>query len=150
MTKEKIYSEVYSVLQMLGNKYIEKVPHGLMEIIETRRDITYNPKYINSEELENQGISRESLSMIALIHLNYWCDSEVEKSELKGVLLTQDDSIDKKIEKAKNIVTLKEETEIERKEKIREELNKEIEEKIKQKRKDRSFLSKLKSKFYKN
>ena len=150
MTKEKIYSEVYAVLQMLGNKYIEKVPHGLMEIIETRRDITYNPKYVSSEELENQGISRESLSMIALIHLNYWCDSEVEKSELKKVLSLSNIDIDEEVEKAKNKASLKEETEFNREEKIREDLNKEIEEKIKQKRKERSFLSKLKKKLHKN
>ncbi len=150
MTKEKIYSEVYAVLQMLGNKYIEKVPHGLMEIVETRRDITYNPKYINSEELENQGISRESLSMIALIHLNYWCDSEVEKSELKEVLLGKDDNLDKKISSITNIAASKEENEIDRENRIREELNKEIEEKIKQKRKERSFISKLKNVFNKN
>ncbi len=150
MTKEKIYSEVYAVLQMLGNKYIEKVPHGLMEIIETRRDITYNPKYISSEELEDQGISRDSLTMIALIHLNYWCDSEVEKSELKKVLLVENFLSEEEIEEAKGKASIKEETEINREEKIREELNREIEEKIKQKRKERSFLSKMKKKLHKN
>lgn len=150
MTKEKIYSEVYAVLQMLGSKYIDKVPNGLMEIIETRRDITYNPTYIGSEELENQGISRESLSMIALIHLNYWCDSEVEKSELKKVLLVQDIDNVEQFNTVKDKANLKEEDEYNREEKIRDELNKEIEEKIKQKRKDRSFLSKLKKKIHKN
>lgn len=148
MTKEKIYSEVYAVLQMLGNKYIEKVPNGLMEIIETRRDITYNPVYINSEELENQAIARESISMIALIHLNYWCDSEVEKSELRDVLLLQNIDVDNNLEKAIDKAVEKEETEKEREECIRNELNLELEKKIKQKRKDRSVFGKLKKKMH--
>lgn len=149
MTKEKIYSEVYAVLQMLGNKYIEKVPHGLIEIIETRRDITYNPKYINSEPLEEQGISRQSMSMIALIHLNYWCDTEVEKSELKEVLISHDIDVDKDLDKIATKANEKQETEEERDKRIREDLDKEIENKIKQKRKERSLFSKIKKKFNK-
>lgn len=149
MTKEKIYSEVNAVFQMLGNKYIEKVPHGLMEIIETRRDITYNPIYINSIPLEEQGISRDSLSMIALIHLNYWCDTEVEKSELKEVLVFNDIDISEELEKLNKRAFLNNETEEEREKRIREELDKEIETKIKEKRKDRSLFAKLKKKFNK-
>lgn len=149
MTKEKIYSEVYAVFQMLGNKDIEKVPHGLMEIIETRRDITYNPIYINSIPLEEQDISRDSLSMIALIHLNYWCDTEVEKSELKEVLVFNDIDISEELEKLNKRAFLNNETEEEREKRIREELDKEIETKIKEKRKDRSLFVKLKKKFNK-
>lgn len=146
MTKEKIYSEVYAVLQMLGNKYIEKVPNGLLEIIETRRDITYNPKYISSEPLEEQGVSRESMSMIALLHLNYWCDTEIEKSELKEVLISHDINLNEDLDEVSLKANEKQETEQERDKRIREELEKEIEDKIKQKRKDRSLFSKLKKK----
>lgn len=146
MTKEKIYSEVFSILQMLGNKYIEKVPKGLMEIIESRRDTKYNPKYINSEPLENQGISRETLSMIALIHLNYWCDSDIEKSELKEVLKSNEFETENSTGDLINKVEIKEEEEKDKEEKIREELKKEIDGKLKEKRKNRSLLSKLKRK----
>ncbi len=148
MTKEKIYSEVYAVLHMLGNKYIEKVPHGLMEIIENRRDITYNPIYVSSVSIEEQGISRDSLSMIALIHLNYWCDSELEKSELKKVLSINKIDLEK-VEKAKE-KNKKIEEEALREEIIRYELDKEIEDKIKAKRKERSALSKIKKKILKS
>lgn len=146
MTKEKIYSEVFSILQMLGNKYIEKVPKGLMEIIESRRDTKYNPKYINSEPLENQGISRETLSMIALIHLNYWCDSDIEKSELKEVLKSNEFEVENSTDDLINKVEIKEEEEKDKEERIREELKKEIDGKLKEKRKNRSILSKLKRK----
>ena len=48
---------------------------------EKRQD--YNPKYDPKIKLEQQNIKRETLSMIALLYLNYWCDSDEEKEELK-------------------------------------------------------------------
>ncbi len=149
MTKEKIYSEVFSILQMLGNKYIEKVPKGLIEIIETRRDIKYNPIYIDSKPIEEQNVSRETLSMIALIHLNYWCDSDIEKSELKKVLKANTDQKDE-LETVSQKVEINIEDEKLKEERIRLELEQEIQEKLKQKRKDRSLLSKFKKKIHKN
>lgn len=80
-TKE-VYSEVYSVLNLLGNSYIERIPKKLYEMIEREKSSTYNPKFIKEKSLSEQNIKRESLSMIALLHLNYWCDSENEKQEL--------------------------------------------------------------------
>lgn len=43
----------------------------------------YNPYYDSSIALEQQNIRKESISMIALFHLNYWCSSPEEKQELK-------------------------------------------------------------------
>ena len=41
-TKE-IYSEVYQVLKLLGNEYIDKLPKSLFNMLEEKRDIHYNP-----------------------------------------------------------------------------------------------------------
>lgn len=38
-----------------------------------------------SISLTEQNISKEALSMIALIHLNYWCENEQEKAELNRI-----------------------------------------------------------------
>ena len=83
-TKE-IYSEVYSVLNMLGDKYIKKLPVSLFSMIQKERKRLYNPIYSKEIALSNQNIKRESISMIALFHLNYWCNSDKEKQELKRI-----------------------------------------------------------------
>ena len=57
------YSEVYSLLQMLGDNFI-------------------NPIYSFDLKLEEQKIKKESLSMIALFHLTFWCESVEEREEL--------------------------------------------------------------------
>lgn len=38
-----------------------------------------------SISLTEQGISKEALSMIALIYLNYWCKGEKEKADLNKI-----------------------------------------------------------------
>ena len=81
-TKE-IYSEVYGILNLLGEDYISKLPKSLFEMIEDEKSSTYNPQYNETEILNAKNIKRESMAMIALFHLNYWCNSDEEKKELK-------------------------------------------------------------------
>lgn len=80
---QKIYSEVYSVLNLLGENYIKKLPTSLFNMIKEEKGEDYNPEYDSKISLEQQNIRRETLSMIALFHLNYWCSSDEEKNELK-------------------------------------------------------------------
>ena len=51
---------------------------------------TYSPKYDIETISEDKSIKRETLSMIALFHLNYWCDTE-EKQELKNLFKRNDE-----------------------------------------------------------
>ena len=80
---QEMYSEVYSILNLLGNNYIAKLPKSLFKMIEEEKSSTYNPQYSEDKSLNEQNIKRESLAMIALFHLNYWCDSNEEKEQLK-------------------------------------------------------------------
>ena len=54
-----------------------------IKMIEEEKSSTYNPQYREDQSLNEQNIKRESLSMIALFHLNYWCKSDEEKEQLK-------------------------------------------------------------------
>ena len=80
---QEMYSEVYSILNLLGNSYITKLPKSLFKMIEEEKSSTYNPQYSEDQSLSEQNKKRESLSMIALFHLNYWCNSDEEKEQLK-------------------------------------------------------------------
>lgn len=84
-TKET-YSEVYSILNLLGESYITKLPKSLYNMIIEEKSNEYNPQYSSNITLEQQNIKKEALSMIALFHLNYWCNSQEEKEKLKALL----------------------------------------------------------------
>ena len=89
-TKE-IYSEVYQVLNLLGNEYIDKLPKSLFNMLEEKRDINYEPKYTDDLPLNKQNIKKETLSIIALLHLNYWCENANEKNELNQMFKNNED-----------------------------------------------------------
>ena len=95
-TKE-IYSEVYQVLNLLGNEYIDKLPKSLLNMLKEKRDINYNPQYIEDIPLNKQNIKKETLAIIALLHLNYWCENEKEDLELKQVLKNNEDKYQQEI-----------------------------------------------------
>ena len=80
---KKTYSQVYGILEMLGENYITKLPSSLYKMINEERQKEYTPQYDSSIALEKQDIKKESLSMIALFHLNYWCNSQDEKNKLR-------------------------------------------------------------------
>ena len=95
-TKE-IYSEVYQVLNLLGNEYIDKLPKSLLNMLKEKRDINYNPQYIEDIPLNKQNIKKETLAILALLHLNYWCENEKEELELKQVLKNNEDKYQQEI-----------------------------------------------------
>ncbi len=95
-TKE-IYSEVYQVLNLLGNEYIDKLPNSLLNMLKEKRSMDYNPQYIEDIPLNKQNIKKETLAIIALLHLNYWCENEKEKLELKQVLKNNEDRYQQEI-----------------------------------------------------
>lgn len=84
-TKE-IYSEVYQVLNLLGNEYIDKLPTSLINMLKEKRKINYNPQYTDDIPLNEQNIKKETISIIVLLYLNYWCKNDNEISEVKNIL----------------------------------------------------------------
>lgn len=81
-TKET-YSELYQILNFLGNEYIDKLPKSLFNMLKEKRDTNYNPQYTDNMPLCKQSIKEETIAIMVLLHLNYWCENEKEKLELK-------------------------------------------------------------------
>ena len=97
-TKE-IYSEVYQVLNLLGNEYIDRLPKSLFNMLEEKRNINYEPKYTEDLPLNKQNIKKETLSIIALLHLNYWCENVNEKNELSQMFKNNEDKYQDELRK---------------------------------------------------
>ena len=76
------YSEVYAILNMIEDEYKERVPKNVMDFFEEERDKEYNPIIDVNIPLEKQNLKRKTLVLLAILNLNYWCDSEEEKQEI--------------------------------------------------------------------
>lgn len=75
------YSEVCTILNMLEDEYKERVPKNVMDFFEEERDKEYNPIIDVNIPLEKQNLKRKTLVLLAILNLNYWCDSK-EKQEI--------------------------------------------------------------------
>jgi len=82
-TEEKIiYIEVYNILELLGDEYINKIPISLYIMIKSNVTNIKDLKYKSLKDINKNNIQKKSLAMIALLHANYWCESQKEKEEL--------------------------------------------------------------------
>lgn len=118
-TVKDIYSEVYAILNMLGKEYINKLPKDIYNIIKEEKSTEYNPVYETTVALDKQNVKKETISIIAFLHLNYWCNEE-EKIKLRELF---DENEDKYQEELKQ----QEEQEVEQEDEEIQEDNNEIE-----------------------
>lgn len=81
----KAYSEIDEFLGLLNDEQRNKIPQKLREFFKEEKDTTYI-KGINPEvPIKNQNLKEETLGIIALLNLQYWCEDENEKQRLKEV-----------------------------------------------------------------
>jgi transcriptional regulator with PAS, ATPase and Fis domain len=81
----KAYSEIDEFLGLLSDEQRNKIPQKLREFFKEEKDTTYI-KGINPEvPIKNQDLKEETLGIIALLNLQYWCEDEAEKQRLKNV-----------------------------------------------------------------
>ena len=96
-TKEEImYTEIYEILQLLGNTYINKLPKDLYKVICNFKNNQYNVKFDLTKDISQQVIS-DTIDFFAYLNMMYWVDknekarlyeiyknNDIKKSELKS------------------------------------------------------------------
>lgn len=79
------YSEIDEFIGLLTNEQIEKIPLKLRELFKREKDPNYKKGINPNEPIKNQNLKEETLALIALLNLKYWCEDEEEKERLKKV-----------------------------------------------------------------
>lgn len=100
-----VFSEVYGFLKLLDKSYIEKIPEELRNLINEKRNLDYSPKYNFYIPINNQKLSKEALTIITVINLNYWAD-ENEKKEINKILARNSEIHEKEIREKYNVDNL--------------------------------------------
>lgn len=78
----KAYSEIYEILNLMETEYTDKVPNKFKELIISEKDNSFKPNIKINIPLESQNLQKDTLTILAILYLNYWCESEQEKEEL--------------------------------------------------------------------
>ena len=79
---KRVYSETYAILQTLHEEFLNKVPKNLIKFLEAEKDNTYNINIHPSIPLENQNLLPETIGLLAMLKLDYWCEDEEEKKRI--------------------------------------------------------------------
>lgn len=79
------YSEVDEFLSLLSKEKQNEIPKKLRDLFRNEKDKEY-VKNINKDiPIKNQNLKEETLAIIALLNLEYWCKDEKEKEKLKVI-----------------------------------------------------------------
>ena len=79
----KAYTEVNIILELLGEKYSDKIPSKIKNAFKTRADQQYNPSIDIHKPILEQSVKRKTITIISALNLQYWCNDD-EKQKLKS------------------------------------------------------------------
>ena len=85
LATRQAYSEVDTFLEIVSPEEREKIPQKLKDIFREEKDNSYK-KIINADvPIIEQNLKEETLSIISLLNLQYWCEDESEKERLRNI-----------------------------------------------------------------
>lgn len=82
---KQTYSEIDEFLELLDEKTRNEVPTKLREFFKKEKDNNYHKGIDPNISIKEQNLKKETLALIALLNLQYWCKDEKEKERLKQV-----------------------------------------------------------------
>lgn len=82
MNRKNSYVEILEILKYMDKIYVDKIPKKLIEFFEENKANNYDFKYDSTVELDKQNLNDNTLALLAMLNLNYWCKSEEHKKEL--------------------------------------------------------------------
>ncbi|MCI8291464.1 MAG: hypothetical protein HFJ25_04355 [Clostridia bacterium] len=86
------YAEIEEILRYMPKIYVDKIPTKLKDFFYQERDKKHSFKYDSSKKLANQNISKKTRTLLAILKLNYWCNSEDEKSRWKDKFIKNEEN----------------------------------------------------------
>ena len=79
---KKAYSEIYEILNLMEEEYVNKVPQKLRDLFKMEKEDNFSVNINIDKPLENQNLQKDTLTILAILYINYWSESDEEKQEL--------------------------------------------------------------------
>ena len=96
------YAELLEILSFTNINLVNKIPKKLISLFQENASSVYKHHLNRNIPLEEQDISSETATLITLISLNYWCETEEEKNEIRKVLAKNEKIEKEELEKKYN------------------------------------------------
>ncbi len=95
------YAEIDEILNLLEDKYREKVPEKVRTFFKEEKMVDYKPAIDVNIPLIQQNLKRETIVLLAILNINYWCENEEEKQVFLNELAKNEEE-KKKLEEKYN------------------------------------------------
>ena len=93
------YAEIDEILNLLEDDYRERVPKKVRDFFKEEKIKDYHPEIDIEKPLIEQNLKRETIVLLAILNLNYWCDTLEEKQEILDELSMNEKEKQKLLEK---------------------------------------------------
>ena len=80
------YAEIDEILNLLEDDYRERVPKKVRDFFKEEKMKDYHPEIDIEKPLIEQNLKRETMVLLAILNLNYWCENEEEKQRFLNEL----------------------------------------------------------------
>ena len=85
ISTRQAYTEIDTFINLLDEYNKNKIPQKLREYFKNNRDINYSKEINPNRPIKDQNLKEETLALIAILNLKYWCEDEIEKQRLKKI-----------------------------------------------------------------
>ena len=82
INRKNSYAEILEILKNMDKIYVDRIPKKLIKFFEENKSNVYDFKYNSELKLNQQNLNENTLALLAMLNLNYWCESEEHKEEL--------------------------------------------------------------------
>lgn len=79
MNNMMAYAEVDALLDLLEDEYKERIPEKVRNFFKEEKMKDYEFNIDINKPLTEQRVRRETMVLLAILNINYWCDSEEER-----------------------------------------------------------------------
>ena len=76
--RRQAYTEIVNFIELLDEYNRNKIPKKLMEFFKVEKDNNYTKVIDPKIPIKEQNLKKETLALIAMLNLQYWCEDEEE------------------------------------------------------------------------
>ena len=99
---KQAYAEVDTFLDLLDAEKRNEIPQKLRDLFKNEKDKEYIKEIDANVPIKEQNLKQETLSIIALLNLEYWCKDEKEKQRLKNIYAKNEQKYQKELREKYN------------------------------------------------
>ena len=96
---KEVCTEISTIIKYMPKEYQNKIPTNVMEFFEKNKTNNYKVNINPNNIFDKSNIKEETLAIIAMLNIKYWCPNENLKKQLIKNMMKMKNNISEKLEK---------------------------------------------------